>query len=610
MKNILSILVFIFLSLTTKGQSWNPYVNQGNIEPAPVLPLEFEGNGEVLFNIGNSGSTVIEYDKFNPENNLILIVSLQNVIPNKNNPIAALRGNWKGKFSWTYDESTTSFVGIQKTDISGYAQGNLGVVYKVSDNASILGGGPGFNVEIIGPAYMAGYNHSADDKVSSYTYTRAYDQGDAPASYGAAIHEINFNKDAYSGDYNKYLYLGESVDQESLALASEGANGDDNDNLDDEDGVLFPELIAGISVSIPIVATVEGTSWGILNAWFDWNGDGDFMDAGEKVTEVPTLVFTSGTYNLSVSIPEDAVTSRHTYARFRLGGNSGPTSINPWGEVEDYSIQIESSNLIVEVDKQDVSIPGGSDGWISLQVSGGTQPYEYLWDNGLDKKFIRNLKAGDYGVTIRDANNISINRIISIYEPSISWENKVVLLGQKENSDVVLIWHTEKEQNTAWFIVERSIDGSEFKQIGNRIDAAGDTKKRSNYTFTDSNVEGEIVSYRVKLMERNNQEIVSNTITKILDSNSFLAVGLFPNPVVEVYRVKIDRKGSYLLELMDMSGRIVSTSTMEVNDNKVEQTMYRNGIMNGQYILRVTDKSNLETRTLKVLMSELESVKK
>ena len=88
-----------------------------------------------------------------------------------------------------------------------------------------------------------------------------------------------------------------------MALTSVGANGDDNDNLDDEDGVSFPELIAGTSVTIPVTVTTEGNSWGILNAWFDWNADGDFMDVGEKVTEIPTIVFSSGTIDLPVTIP-------------------------------------------------------------------------------------------------------------------------------------------------------------------------------------------------------------------------------------------------------------------------------------------------------------------
>ena len=200
-----------------------------------------------------------------------------------------------------------------------------------------------------------------------------------------------------------------------------------------------------------------------------------------------------------------------------MGGFRQQAAINAWGEVEDYQISILSSSpLLVDIRTKDVSVYGGSDGTISLRVNGGTTPYQYSWDSGHDQNEIGNLKAGDYSVTISDANNNTAKRVISIYEPSVSWS----------------------------------------------------------------------------------------------DDYSFLEVGLYPNPVGEVYHVTIDRSGSYLLELMDLTGRIISTTTMEVDDNRRGKTMYRNGIMNGQYILRVTDKSNLDTRTLKILMTELESVKK
>ncbi len=52
------------------------------------------------------------------------------------------------------------------------------------------------------------------------------------------------------------------------------ADGDDLNNIDDEDGVVFPPLTRGLTASISV--TIVGI--GYLNAWIDWNGDGDFND--------------------------------------------------------------------------------------------------------------------------------------------------------------------------------------------------------------------------------------------------------------------------------------------------------------------------------------------
>ena len=48
-----------------------------------------------------------------------------------------------------------------------------------------------------------------------------------------------------------------------------------------DDGVTFPSVLPSIN---PISVSVEGDG-GYLQAWVDWNQDGDFDDAGEQIAE-------------------------------------------------------------------------------------------------------------------------------------------------------------------------------------------------------------------------------------------------------------------------------------------------------------------------------------
>ena len=49
---------------------------------------------------------------------------------------------------------------------------------------------------------------------------------------------------------------------------------------DDEDGVTFTSpLIPGTTATVDVVASAAG----LLSAWIDFNGDGDWTDAGEQV---------------------------------------------------------------------------------------------------------------------------------------------------------------------------------------------------------------------------------------------------------------------------------------------------------------------------------------
>jgi gliding motility-associated-like protein len=71
--------------------------------------------------------------------------------------------------------------------------------------------------------------------------------------------------------------------------------------------------------------------------------------------------------------------------------------------------------------KIDKSCGGGvNDGSITLNVSGGTAPYNYNWSNGtvgIGLNTINNLAAGTYTVTVTDANNCVESTTVVITEP-------------------------------------------------------------------------------------------------------------------------------------------------------------------------------------------------
>ncbi|MCB9188324.1 MAG: lamin tail domain-containing protein [Flavobacteriales bacterium] len=75
----------------------------------------------------------------------------------------------------------------------------------------------------------------------------------------------------------------------------------------------------------------------ICIAWIDWNGDGDFLDAGEEVMNDNTLPFTA-----TVSIPSGTITTR---MRIRLydsnfSPNTTPCGTHTYGEIEDYTVTV------------------------------------------------------------------------------------------------------------------------------------------------------------------------------------------------------------------------------------------------------------------------------
>jgi uncharacterized repeat protein (TIGR01451 family) len=136
------------------------------------------------------------------------------------------------------------------------------------------------------------------------------------------------------------LKMGVSVDPESDANFSQNGAGDDTDSDgDDEDGVTIPALTAGTNSTL----TINSSGAGRVNAFFDWNNDGDFLDASEAIAE---LTVAAGNNNLTVAVPSGAITGTPIGARFRLSSAGGLTSVGGAvdGEVEDYMVTVSAGS--------------------------------------------------------------------------------------------------------------------------------------------------------------------------------------------------------------------------------------------------------------------------
>ncbi len=137
------------------------------------------------------------------------------------------------------------------------------------------------------------------------------------------------------------IFLGALIDAEADGQPDPTATGDDLANLADEDGVTVSKLVPGRSAT----ATVTASANGFLNAWIDYNIDGDWMDAGEQIFTDATLAV--GVNSLTFNVPAGA-TLGNTFSRWRYDTQGGlnyhgvsPDGTVPDGEVEDYQVEIE-----------------------------------------------------------------------------------------------------------------------------------------------------------------------------------------------------------------------------------------------------------------------------
>ncbi len=152
------------------------------------------------------------------------------------------------------------------------------------------------------------------------------DYGDAPDQYptmfddNGARHAITENP----------LYLGVDLGGDADGQPSAGADLDDDDGVDI--GSVFNRYL-----TTPVTVTSSGR--GIMDAWVDFNQDGDWKDPGEQVLVGQVLL--PGENDFGLSTPALAKAG-YTYARFRVSSTGGllPGGVATDGEVEDYVVEV------------------------------------------------------------------------------------------------------------------------------------------------------------------------------------------------------------------------------------------------------------------------------
>ncbi|MFY0673789.1 MAG: T9SS type A sorting domain-containing protein [Bacteroidia bacterium] len=119
-----------------------------------------------------------------------------------------------------------------------------------------------------------------------------------------------------------------------------------------------------------------------------------------------TVSLTSN-YNQGDDFPIGSTTV--TYTAEDGSGNTATASFN---------VVVNASPIVVNVNTSDVSCNGGADGSATTTVSGGCEPYSYLWSTNSTSTSISGLSAGNYSITITDANGNSKSVNFTVGEAS------------------------------------------------------------------------------------------------------------------------------------------------------------------------------------------------
>lgn len=161
--------------------------------------------------------------------------------------------------------------------------------------------------------------------------------------------------------------------------------------------------------------------------------------------------------------------------------------------------------------------------------------------------------------------------------------------AQKTGDDVTVYWVTDNEVNTGTYQVERSSDGISWQSAGSL--PAVNQPGTQHYSYTDKNVPGGVLYYRVKETDKDGKAQYSQVTTVGRNDSKF---SFYPNPVINTMLVNHPAVGEAgQLEILSTDGRTLKT--VQLTKGSSSTLLNTQFLTAGFYFLRFNNGSNVIT---------------
>lgn len=153
-------------------------------------------------------------------------------------------------------------------------------------------------------------------------------------------------------------------------------------------------------------------------------------------------------------------------------------------------------------------------------------------------------------------------------------------------------WTTATEKNNDFFVLERSNDAVNFKEIA-RIAGAGNSIEPISYAYTDFGVRNGDNYYRLVQFDYDGTSTASEIIVaNCLGTDGEPEVLAYPNPFGDDLTLRFENFGNIqaTVEVYDMLGRMVHTQKVNCSQNDYEVVLRLAGLSDGTYNVRISAK--------------------
>lgn len=169
----------------------------------------------------------------------------------------------------------------------------------------------------------------------------------------------------------------------------------------------------------------------------------------------------------------------------------------------------------------------------------------------------------------------------------VTWLN---VSAECNRGDITVKWSTASEQNSDYFTVERSYDGSNFTDIANVL-AAGQSSTVKNYSFVDEDPIQGVSYYRIHETDFNSSNMVSAIMTVNGCSNDDIFI--YGNVGGISVNINAAEAGKYTFELYDLLGQKLMNETKTVVEGENHLKISVSNISSAIYVAKVCSENNV-----------------
>jgi hypothetical protein len=164
------------------------------------------------------------------------------------------------------------------------------------------------------------------------------------------------------------------------------------------------------------------------------------------------------------------------------------------------------------------------------------------------------------------------------------------------NEEVLLKWQTAQEQNTAYFEIQSSLNGSSWSAVG-RVAARGNSNTAIDYQYKDLPAGRKY--YRLRMVD-NDEKFTYSPVQTVSCANNSWNITAYPNPASDRIELTINgiNRHSLPVKIVNASGQLVWQQEVALNNQYRKLSIPLAPLAAGIYFIKIDDVQYNRTITI------------